>query len=128
MAAGLLILVGIAAVAAAARSGGSAQKRQTTGTALLKGGRKYRVELEVGGRAVNEAPNLSQVVDGVRNGLVMNGATDVFVAPLSPSQPIHASYTLAVQYDTPVVLGVAAQQMIGGLPADYVFRSVQQLS
>lgn len=126
MAAGLFVILGVAAAAAAARNvGGSKQKKVTTGQALLKGGRSYRIELEVSGRAVNEAPNPTHVADAVRNGLGMNGGRDVYV---SPSNPIQASYTLDVQYDTPVVLNVAAQQVIGGLPADYVFRSVQQLS
>lgn len=125
MAPGLILAAGVAAIALAGRKSGGAKKPQTTGTATLKGGKSYRIELSVSGRAVNEAANPAHVAEGVRNGLMMNGAYDVYA---SPSNPILVSYSLDVPYDTPVVLGVAATQQIGGLPAEYVFRSVQQIA
>lgn len=120
----IVLLLGAAALAAVAKKGGGgASKKVTSGTVTLKGGRTYRIDIDVSGRAVNELDH-TQVAQGVQNGLGMNGARDIYV---SPSIPIQASYTIDIPYDTPVVLNVAAQQQIGGLPAEYTFRGVQLL-
>jgi len=122
---GWVLALGLGVVAVRGRKGSGGSKAQTSGSVTLLGGKSYRVELSVSGRAVNEAPNPAQVAEGVRNGLMMNGGYDVYA---SPSNPILVGYSIDVPYDTPVVLGVAATQQIGGLPAEYVFRSVQRIA
>jgi hypothetical protein len=54
----------------------------------------------------------------------MAGAYDVYI---SPTVPLQVSYSLVAQGDLPIVLNVPTTQSIGGIPADYTFRSVQQI-
>jgi hypothetical protein len=97
----------------------------TTGTALLEQGKAYRIELEVGGPALQAAGrHPSDVAIAMDNGLRMAGAYDVTV---TPSMPLWVTYSLVAQGTTPVVLNIAAQQKIGGIDADYTFRSVQEI-
>lgn len=106
--------------------GGGSSKKVTQGTATLKAGRAYRIELEVGGPALLQAADHpSKVAQGVDNGLRMNGAYDVLV---QPTIPLLVSYSIVPPGDVPVVLNVPAGQTIAGIPADYTFRSVQQIS
>ena len=100
-------------------------KRITQGTAQLKAGRSYRIELEVSGAAQTQAADHpSKVAQGVDNGLRMAGAYDVLI---QPTIPLQVSYSIVPAGDLPIVLNVPATQNIGGIPADYTFRSVQQL-
>jgi hypothetical protein len=119
-------LIGLGVVAKAARGvkGGSAQKRITSGTVQLKGGRTYRIELEVSGPALS-GTNAPQVAQAIGNGLSQNGGYDVYV---SPTVPVQASYSIDLVYETPMVLNVPMTQQLAGMPADYTFRAVQQIA
>lgn len=117
------IFAALAALIFSGSSGGSRSKKVTTGTAMLKGGRAYRIELEVSGQALNSKP--TEVAQGVDNGLRMNGAYDVLV---QPTIPLLVSYSIVPAGDVPIVLNVPAQQTIGGMAADYTFRSVEQIA
>jgi X-X-X-Leu-X-X-Gly heptad repeat protein len=117
------IFAGVFAWMISQASGGS--RKITTGTAQLKAGKAYRIELEVDGPAVRQAPNPADVARGLDNGLRMAGAYDVMV---SPTFPLKASYSLLMPGDLPIVLNVGAQQTIGGLQGTYTFRSVQQIA
>ncbi len=106
-------------------SGSGAKKKVTKGTALMRAGRTYRIEISVDGDAVRKAPNPSDVARGLDNGLRMAGAYDVMV---QPTIPLLASYSIRVPGDLPVVLDVPVQQSIGGLAGEYTFRSVQEIA
>lgn len=122
-----LIVAGVIAWMFSTNGGGkkAAPSKVTTGTAMLKQGKAYRIELEVGGPALQSAGrHPSDVAIAIDNGLRMAGAYDVIV---QPSMPLWVTYSLVAQGTTPVVLNVAAQQAIGGIQADYTFRSVQEI-
>ena len=126
---GWILAAVVAAVFAGAgrgSGGGGAGKKQTQGTAMLKAGRAYRIELEVSGPALLQAADHpSKVAQGVDNGLRMNGAYDVLV---QPTIPLLVSYSIVPGGDTPVVLNVPAEQVIAGIPANYTFRAVQPIA
>ena len=118
------IFAALAAILFAQSSGGSrASKKITQGTALLKGGRAYRIELEVSGPALIGNP--TGVAQGIDNGLRMAGSYDVLV---QPTIPLQVSYSIVPAGDVPIVLHVPVQQTMGGVAADYTFRSVQQIA
>jgi hypothetical protein len=121
------LFAALAALVFTQGSGGrGSSKKITQGTAMLKAGRAYRIELEVGGPALLQAADHpSKVAQGVDNGLRMNGAYDVLV---QPTIPLLVSYSLVPAGDVPIVLNVPASQMIAGIPADYTFRSVEQIA
>jgi hypothetical protein len=97
----------------------------TEGSAFLEQGKTYRIELEVGGPALTSAADHPSIVaQGVDAGLRMAGAYNVYI---SPTTPLQISYSLVAQGSTPVVLNVPTTQLVTGIPADYTFRSVQQI-
>jgi hypothetical protein len=117
------LLAALAAFLFAPKKSGGSSAKVTEGTAFLFAGKTYRIELEVNGPALLANP--LGVAQGIDNGLRMAGAYDVLV---QPSIPLMASYSLVPAGDLPVVLNVAAQQTIGGIAAEYTFRSVQQIA
>lgn len=115
------IAAGILAFMFSRSGGGKAKVSQ--GTAQLRAGKAYRIEMDVDGDAVRANP--SDVARGLDNGLRMAGAYDVMV---QPTIPLLVSYSMHMPGDLPIVLNVPAQQTIGGLNAVYTFRSVQEIN
>lgn len=103
-------------------SSGGTRKKYTTGTAPMKAGLAYRIELEVTGAALQANP--VGVAQGIDNGLRMAGAYDVLI---QPTFPLLVSYSFVPAGDLPVVLNVPVQQTIGGVPGLYTFKSIQQI-
>lgn len=93
-----------------------------SGTAQLRAGKTYRIEIDLDGAALRAKPQ--EVAQGLDNGLRMGGAYDVLI---QPSIPLRASYSMLMPGDLPVVLDVPVSQSIGGVPGEYTFRSVQEI-
>src|SRR5436190_13185807 len=117
------IFAAVAAYMFSQSGGGGNRRKVTKGTAQLRAGRTYRFEIELDGISLRTNP--TQTAQGLDNGLRMAGAYDVLV---QPSIPLHASYSVRIAGDLPIVLNVPATQAIGGAAGEYTFRSVQEIA
>jgi hypothetical protein len=127
----LLALLGVVVVKGAGggkqSSGGGdgSQSPIRSGSALLRKGKTYRIEMTVRGGKVDDPNQRAVIAHDLETGLVSTGAYDVYV---SPTIPMTVAYSYVATADTPVMLGLASDQSINGVAASYAFSSVQQIA
>lgn len=97
----------------------------TSGTAQLRKGRTYRLQLSLRGGITDDPSRRPDVALAMQNGLGMAGAYDIYVAP---TIPMLVEYSLVAEGDTPVVMNAPVQQAIGGVTAEYSFTRIQEIA
>ncbi|MET0410230.1 MAG: hypothetical protein ABW217_02990 [Polyangiaceae bacterium] len=97
----------------------------SSGTAQLRKGKTYRIQLSVRGGLADDPNRRPDAALAMQNGLGMAGAYDIYVAP---TFPMLVEYSLVAEGDTPVVLNVPVQQVIGGLAGEYTFTRIQEIA
>lgn len=130
---GLILIAGAAVVllkGAGGSSGGgggegSGSAPIRSGSALLRKGKTYRIEMTVRGGAVDDPAQRAPIAHALEQGLMQTGAYDVYI---SPTIPMTVAYSYVATGDTPVMLGLESDQNINGVAAKYTFSSVQQIA
>lgn len=129
---GLILAAGAAVIllkGAGGGSGGGGEGSSSapirSGSALLRKGKTYRIEMTVRGGQVDDPAQRAPIAHALEAGLMQTGAYDVYI---SPTIPMTVAYSYVATGDTPVMLGLESDQNINGVAAKYTFSSVQQIA